>query len=145
MKETDQWLQSIRIDFGSNRKGTFQAQRMLTTLRRSFQWGERHKSTGPPHAISDSRITPHAHVMCSHCKPKSVYDPTWEPGKPEPRHSRRKRAQQDKYKLMNMDGDTTQKSHTAVTKDLSGIAVSLFAPLPPVDSCKMEFLGAAPG
>ena len=44
-----------------------------------------------------------------------------------------------------MDGDATPKSHTAVTKDLSGFVVSESAPSPPIDSCKMEFLGAGPG
>ena len=37
-------------------------------------------------------------------------------------------------------------TYTAVTKKLSGFAVGLFAPLDPVDSCKMKFFGAdAPG
>ena len=48
-------------------------------------------------------------------------------------------------KLTKVGGDATPKSHTAVTKDLSGFAVSESAPLPPIDSCKMEFLGAGPG
>ena len=57
----------------------------------SFQWGGRHKGTRRSHAICVLRITHHARVMCSHCKPRSAYDPRWEPRNPEPSHSRRKR------------------------------------------------------
>ena len=65
------------------------------------------------------------------------------PGNQEPRHQA---ATAEKIKKMTkMGGDATPESHTAVTKDLSGFAVSESAPLPPIDSCKMEFVGAGPG
>ena len=63
-------------------------------------------------------------------------------GNQEPRHQA---ATAEKKKLTKVGGDATPKPHTAVTKDLSGFVVSESAPSPPIDSCKMEFLGAGPG
>ena len=65
-------------------------------------------------------------------------------GNQEPRHQAAT-AEKREEKLTKVGGDATPKSHTAVTKDLSGYAVSESAPLTPIDSCKMEFVGAGPG
>ena len=66
----------------------------------------------------------------------------WETRSPDTKQPPRKKREE---KLTKVGGDATPKSHTAVTKKLSGFVVSESAPSPPIDSCKMEFLGAGPG
>ena len=66
-------------------------------------------------------------------------------GNQEPRHQAATAEKKKEEKLTKVGGDATPKSHTAVTKDLSGFVVSESAPSPPIDSCKREFLGAGPG
>ena len=66
-------------------------------------------------------------------------------GNQEPRHQAATADKKKEEKRTKVGGDATPKSHTAVTKDLSGFVVSESAPSPPIDSCKMEFVGAGPG